>query len=268
MKENYSNTFFKKFWWVIPSLFLLLIISLGIYLYVFWERLCDPSAWASLISGIFTYIGASFLGIVVFYHSYEIERKHEHNEALRFTVDSSTSFDEDGKCIPYSDSIIGDDFKHVFEQSEGRKMGEILSGCSYVHVAITNLNKDYPLMVKIIGVYWANESREVAKCDKYVVKSNENVDLPLDFKDRLSVYIGIQGDILKLDYYKTQKQAKVFICFEMRDGLGKVGYFVIEATWGNGSYALIDWRYTEKEYKKLVKKNGHPIKYYRARKNV
>lgn len=261
------KTFFQKYW---PFLLALTALPVG-GVFAFCHFLSpgnDASAWSSMIAGLFTYIGSTVLAIIVFYHSYKIEEKHERNEALRFIVESDTAYDSDGKCIPFSNATIGDNYTQVFQHFDGKVGKQTLEDYSYVQILITNLNKDYPLKIKIMDVYRVNESREIVRCDNYGVKANEDVDLPLDFKDKLKMYIGIQNDFLKLDYYKANEKAQVFICFEMSDGLGKVTYFIKETSWVNGSYALNHWQYTEREYERLIKKKGHPIKFYRARKKI
>ena len=164
MKENYVKAFLKKFWWVPLSLTLLLLISLGIYLYVFQTKLFDASAWASLVSGIFTYIGSSFLGVVVFYHSWLQTQITNKLEEVDLIIQSGL-LQIDGQWCPFSEkdlqSVVGDYYSHRY--------GSGYSGAySYLKFEIINNNIYAPINVQFVEVFFLNEKGNIEQCHNLV----------------------------------------------------------------------------------------------------
>ena len=77
LKKLTVKEFLKNNLVIVLFLTVLLVVSLAVFIIVFWEKLYDAGAWGSLVAGLFTYIGSSFLGLVVFYNTQSEQRQKE-----------------------------------------------------------------------------------------------------------------------------------------------------------------------------------------------
>lgn len=252
----YYKSFFKKYWWLL--LVLLALPTVG--LIVFCCKLkpgSEPGAWASMISGIFTYVGSTLLAVIVFYHTFVIDKKHELSETMKFTI--SPFADWSGiHFIPFSSSKINSSYTYFSAIYEGPSTLDTFDDFSFIEIRIQNLNKDYPLTVKIAGIYYIDTAGKVQECSNFVCKSKSDIHLPLDFKDKHEMYIGLPENILAVDFDKKQACFNLFLVLEFNDTLGKqlfaVEDYVLSSTFGTNRQ-----RYSPKKYHKLIKKQGHPI---------
>ena len=250
------NTFFQKYWVILLVLTVLPIVGLFIFCN-FLSPGNDASAWSSMIAGLFTYIGSTVLAIIVFYHTYIVERKHEENEAMRFSIYTHSKLEND--ClVPYSLGEIDNNYKysgvHFFKRIAPQNIDDYV----YVKTRIYNYNKEYPITVKIQGIHYIDGLGQVNSCDFYEIKSVEEINLPIDFKEKRDMFIGFPIKIIDKDLYQGQKYFIAFISYEFTDGLGKKEYVIEEVRLGK-NYGVGKRRLTPKKYEKLIRKNGHPI---------
>ncbi len=77
LKSLTVSEFIKNNRILIVILVAVLLVSLAVFIFVFWNNLGDVGAWGSIVAGVFTYLGSSFLGVVVFYNTQCQQRQKE-----------------------------------------------------------------------------------------------------------------------------------------------------------------------------------------------
>ena len=250
------KTFFQKYWVIILVLTVLPVGGLFTFCH-FLSPGNDAGAWSSMIAGLFTYIGSTVLAIIVFYHTYIVEQKHENNESMRFSVYTRSKLD--GDClVPYSSEDIDNNYKYSGVLFFKKIAPQNIDDYVYVKTRIYNYNKEYPLTVKIQGIHYIDASGQINSCEFYAIKSTEEINLPIDFKEKRDMLIGLPIKIIDKDLYKKQKYFIAFISYEFTDGLGKKEYVIEEVRLGKNAGAG-QKRLSQKKYEKLIRKNGHAI---------
>ena len=156
MEYTSFREFSKKFWWLYLSLVTILLISVSIFCIVFRKELCDISAWASMIAGIATYIGSSFLGVVVFYNSWIQVQIQEKSNEVRLFIEQYADFN-DNYFVPFEEESI-DKAIGIYSYKVATKSAKELQGVefNYLQLVITNLTNTMPIDIKIEGLYFVN----------------------------------------------------------------------------------------------------------------
>lgn len=221
--------FAKNNWIMLCILVFVFITSLAIFLIVFWNELYDVGAWGSLVAGIFTYLGSTFLGVVVFYNTQSQQRQKEIEDQIFVDIIGDTSYDKkSGYSIPYTDEEID---KEVFYLLT-RQWHNTPDGCdennmSYLYYQVTNRNTHVPVYVEPISIL-VHDGKKTQNARFNLYYSNTNDFDAVDYKQTKKCYIGSKKELLMPDYYKKNKNLKYYLIIKLSSRKGEVLYATLE----------------------------------------
>lgn len=256
MKEPLTvKEFLKKNLIFIIVLIAIFVVSILTYIIVFWQKLYDVSAWGSLVSGIFTYFGSSFLGIVVYFNTLSSQRQQEILNQISIHV--RPLFDTNKEhmfIIPFAEEAI---------DKEGIKCsietGERPSGKNnYVGVEIINRNPTTPIYIEDIKVY-SVINNQLYYSDYSKMYSDLESYESLDYKQKRTIYIGSNEKFIRTDYYKDHPYQICFITFRITSVTGQVLYAIYEYIFGETLGLSPVKLISEDEYQRRMKLNNSPI---------
>ncbi len=256
-KHNYK-AFFKQYKWLHFALIMMLIVALFLVVGIFsnwfnnWEGLKEFSGWASLIAGILTYFGSSFLGIVVFFNTWQRQKIEDESYVIMAEVNCKC-FCENDKLRPYSETelnLLGNKYK-TWGGSGAEKP------CGYMGVRIRNLNEKLPMYINIVSVYYVNDNNELVST-KYDFKATEELGLPLDYKEINWCYIGIDNSLIRNG---SLNRFVYVLRFTNIKGDDKYCCYFVNL-FPNGINPLPIYL-TAKEYEQSIKTNKHPFGKYK-----
>lgn len=258
MEYTTFREFFKRFWWLVLVLGLLLAVSLFVFCIIFWSKLYDISAWASMIAGIFSYIGSSFLGIVVFYHSWIQVQIQEKKDEIGLNVEPLANYETDF-FIPFKETSINTS-QYCYSFATSMRSGKELQGVEfhYLQLSITNLTCALPVRLEIEGLYFVNSYNCVEKIAPCSVKSDFSFSSFMEFKQTATIYIGGSSEKLTIDYFKKHKYLNVFVVLRISTPTNQVKYLLVDYCLGK-TLSIDKKIITESQYKKHCKKYGSPV---------
>ena len=248
--------FSKQYWWLYVVLILVLIVPLAVVCGVFNKRLCDVNVWITIVTCIVAYIGSSFLGVVVFFNSWvQIQIQQKKDEVRLNIIGLAYNNPENYYFVPYS--------KDMIEQ----KQYQYRSCCgynnlnnNYLELVVENLTKEMPIDICIEGIYAVNEQNKIQKAIDFSIISDARIDVPLDYKQSVTIYIGTSKELIPNDYYLKREHHICFIVIKVSTADGKSFYRIVEYVLGqtlgtnSGQKEL-----TEKKYKQRCDKYGSPV---------
>ena len=84
---DYSfKSFFKRNWWLLSILVFILILSLVFFGLIIINDFNNVGAWASMIAGVLTYLGATVFSMFLYYKSWQTQRIEENRRKLKLDV--------------------------------------------------------------------------------------------------------------------------------------------------------------------------------------
>ena len=176
---------------------------------------------------------------------------------MRFSIYTHAKLEND--ClVPYSLGEIDNNYKYSGVHFLKKITPQNIDDYVYVKARIYNYNKEYPLTVKIQGIHYVDTSGQINACEFYAIKSTEEINLPVDYKEKRDMFIGFPIKIIDKDLYKKPKYFVAFISYEFTDGLGQKEYVIEEVRLGKNDGAG-QQRLSQKKYEKIIRKNGHPV---------
>lgn len=265
-KDKFSyKLFFKEYKWVHYTLICLLLLSILIVVLIFSKCFRDFSAlgefggWASMISGILTYIGSSFLGLIVFFNTWQ--RQKIEDEANKLTVDVACKcYASENNFRPYTKEeieLLGNEYK-----TWGGRSGAINkkdNSCGYLGIRIMNLNDGNPMYMSIESVYYLSEENLLKEVVSYNFKATKEFGMPLDYKETNWCYIGVDGDI-----FEGKEYVRVVYVFRFINVKGDRQYCLYCVNLFKNGINPLTIYITEKEYKKSMKDGKHPFGKYKS----
>ncbi|MBO5066809.1 MAG: hypothetical protein J6C62_00220 [Clostridia bacterium] len=202
MRKNNTNHysykyFYKEYKLLHIILVAVLLVTLVVVIVCFsqcftnFQILCEFSGWASLIAGIMTYLGSSFLGLLVFYNSWQRQKMEDANNKIIVNVDNKCSIDYSGNFVPYKLDQLPVKFGCWGAISTNKFDGN--KTCDYIEFIITNYN-EVPMFTKLIGVYYLNkkELEQISYVDFKAIKKDEQ---PLGFREENRYFIGVNRKV-------------------------------------------------------------------------
>lgn len=258
VKEFLSN---NKF--LVIFLIAIFVFSLLAYIIIFWGKLYDVSAWGSLVAGIFTYIGSSFLGVVVFYNTKSQQRQKEIEDQILVDTKCSADFDFEKRFfIPFQlENIDRKTFK--FNETTTGKMpiGAKLkfSECSFLFFDITNRNTHIPIYVKPVSFHTFGEDKKVKDYYSFCMFSDTSNNDAIDYKQTKGCYIGISNSIIDKEYYKKNEHQFFYIVIKIESFIGEVVYAILFFSLGKTLGSCKPIIIPEKTYNENASKHSSPI---------
>lgn len=251
-------SFSKKFWWLFLILGIILVVSITAFCCFFWAELYDISAWASMIAGISSYIGSSFLGIIVFYHSWIQVQIQEKKDDILLSIESLADY-KNKFFIPIEEAAI-DRKTHNHSSKVAPSSTEELNGVTYnyLQVILTNLSQTQAVKIELEGLYFVNHQNEVEKIVPYSIISDFSFTHFLDYNQEATIYVGAPIDRLPLDYYTRHRFLNIFMVFKISDATNRTKYYVVDYVLGE-TLGISKMEMSESKYKERCKKHGSPI---------
>ena len=258
MKNEFSFlTFTQRHRLLLGILLLLPIISIVVFCFVFHSKLYNESVWASLVTGIFTYLGSTFLGVFVYYHSWMLAKQQEKNEELNIDVRIGADFN-DNYFVPYLEDAIGTDFTYKMQAYEKHSSDKIWNA-NYLYFKLTNNNPYVSFNISVSSVYFINERNKLCKIERYKLKATRDPAVYVDYKEGVECYVGCSNELLRCDYYQRQKYNNWFIVLKIQTSKHKTKYLILDYVLGQ-TLGVHKAYLNEEIYNKRIKENGCPIR--------
>lgn len=262
IKKLTVKEYVKSHWLLIVSLIAILIISLTVFAIVFWDRLNDVGAWGSVIAGIFTYLGSSFLGLVVFYNTLSQQREREIEDQIMVEINYYLDPDkrmDTGFFVPSTDDEIN---KEQFT-SHHTKYHKSLDECDpnqmrYLYYEVTNRNTHVPIYVEPVSIYVLS-GKKLVDAEYYSYYSDTNDNDAIDYKQKKRCYIGTNKKLLKDDYFLSDNFQLCYVAIRISSIKGQVLYASFEYFMGSTLGKARPKFATEEEFKERVAKLHAPV---------
>ena len=241
---------------IVLFLAVLLVVSLAVFIVVFWGELYNVGAWGSLVAGVFTYIGSSFLGLVVFYNTQSQQRQKEIDNQINVQINISSGFEkQSGYFVPYLINQI-DRTKYTYNMLQYIDLSH--NNMSFLYFEVINRNPYIPVYVEPVSIYVFTGKKFIdAGCCSYF--SNMDDSFAIDYKQKKCCYIGKKKELLKYDYYKEDEKQLCYLSFKIASIKGQIQYAACEFFMGVTLGTSNPRFFTEEEFEKRVKKLGTPF---------
>ena len=251
MKSYSFKNFSKNYWLLYVGLIVILIVAVVLFCYIFRGELHDISAWASMISGIITYIGSSILGIFVFYHSWvQVVRQ---NESEDICVSFNVAGIPHGECYStYCEDLICKNYPRTiskFRSKESKSSEEITH---YIQVKIANLNHTLPMTAVFEDVFYLSDTNEIVPTNPVKIRSAVDPYKPIDYKDDSTFFVGVPIEVFEQRRFKKYGFISCFVLIKLENPKSHVKYAVIHYLSGK-SWRVSSVLYTEAQYSAFKK---------------
>ena len=255
MNINFKS-FSKTHWWLMLVLFLMLVIPTVIFCGVFKGNLYDASAWASLTAGVFTYLGAAFLGVLTYYNAWSQNKQQEFVEQLRIDVNVAADMSE-MYFVPFTEDALPEDLQSEKEYFEKQTSNDRIE-MNYLEFDIKNHNPFISVSASVIGMYYINDENVVTKISRFKVKSTQDPQVFIDYKQQVNCYIGCSSKLLRNDYYINHQYSNWFVVLKLITSKYKTRYLILDYVLGRTLGANKIYL-TEKQYQRRLQKSNSPI---------
>lgn len=237
------------------------VVSLIAFITVFWNTLYDVSAWGSLVSGIFTYLGSTFLGLVVFYNTLCQQRQKEIDDQI--IVEISHYIKDDNKepyyYIPFSyDDINKTEYCYGEVYPQQNIKANTPQNINFLYFEVTNRNTHVPIYVKPITIHVLNGEKFVDVGFKSYYSDMRDVDA-VDYKQTKKCFIGTNNNLLRDDYFLTDENQLCYVTIKITSVKGQVLLASFEYLMGMNLLTGKLLFETEEEYNEIIEKYGAPI---------
>lgn len=215
--------FIKDYKWlhiVLICIMALIIISTFIMIVVFsncfenFELLMDFGGWTSLISGLLVFIGSTFLALVVFYNTWQRQKKEDELNELSIKATARFFAIEENIIIPYTKEQVE---KHCKELGAwgNRGSSSVLKeeNISYTQIKIQNMQFKYPMYFEYIDAYCLNEEKETLEKIPTKFKTTHSFQTPIEYREQTWCYVGVfNKDISKVNKINQNRH---FLCLRV-----------------------------------------------------
>ena len=254
-KRTYSfEEFSKKFWLLYVGLTIILVIAVALFCFIFFDELYDVSAWASMISGIITYIGSSILGIFVFYHSWvQVIRQNESEDiCASFNVRGN---DQDGGYSTYQEELICKKYPRSFFKHKAGEKESSSEISQYIQVTIANLNHTLPMTIEFKDVFYLSNTNEIVCAKPIKVRCAVDPYKPIDYKDDTSFFVGVPNEVFEQNRFKKNNFVSCFVVVRLENPKSRVKYGILHYLAGK-TWMTSTNLYSEKQYNSLKQRSG------------
>lgn len=234
--------YFKVHKGLIISLILVFIISVLLVFLIAVK--CDSDVfggWASMISGIMTFIGATVLSLSMMFNTWKSEQIQAEQEKINVNV--STDFDiSNGKLELFANKKIPKEYC-CMQSIKNEKYNVSFNEASfnYLKVMIENDNLIVPIKAKVVDMYEciSTKPRRILKhVDCSIIKFKKDSENFKRYEQSANFFVGFNGKNFpeKDDNIET----KIYlIAIELFDAKGKQSYFLVEFNFLKiGSFAI------------------------------
>ena len=234
--------YFKVHKGLIISLILVFIISvLSVFLIAVK---CDSDVfggWASMISGIMTFFGATVLSLSMMFNTWKSEQIQAEQEKINVNV--STEFDNsNGKLELFENKKIPKEYSHMQAiRNEKYNVSFHEASFKYLEVMIENDNLIVPIKAKVVDMYECintKPSRILKHVDCSIIKYKKDSENFKSYEQSADFFVGFSGkNFLEKD---DDIETKIYlIAIELFDAKGKQSYFLVEFNFLKiGSFAI------------------------------
>lgn len=254
-KINFLS-FLKKYKWLFAVMLAILILPIILFCFIFRDNLFDISSWASIVSGIVTYICSALLSIIVFYNSWVQIQINNRLDEINIKIEPIFNFNKNYITFLCKDECILDDSNFIVDILNPNINSDKTE--NFFGIKVYNLNPFMPIVVTIEGIYYVNSQNQIEKCSSYSKKTDIRYGVSIDNKREATYYFGITDDIIPLDYRETIGVINLFIVLKITTQKGLAKYY-LEDYYLTGSLGVNKKIMTEKEYRKNIDKFGLPI---------
>ena len=249
--DNTFKYFSKKHWYLYLIFALVLIIPIAILCLIFKDKIIEFSGWASLVSGIFTYLGAVVLGVFVYYKTWENSIRIEFAERPEFHVDAEFDFNEEGGFSAFSEKKVLEMGVHE-SYTVPKIAGKDKVQCNYILFQITNDNPYVPFKAKCERIFYANKKdRRIIPCDYAQIYTDITRYDYVEYKNKMDLYVGLPEDIISEKLVPGKEGTIVFVVFKVVNAKGYISYYVHESTILGSGIAMNYKHITPKEAEKI-----------------
>lgn len=250
--EYTYSMFCKQYLWVHIVLVSLLVLSVffSIAVYSSWfrkcENLCSVDCWNSIISYTISYLGATFLGLIVFFNTRQRQYVDDRESNLKVFF----------RARPYSveplEFYTTGRLGAVMSKSWGGSNRENKT-LSYIKFNVKNYNYKFPMFIEFYGVYYSDENAHILKTNCYGFNRTTDQSMPLDYKEESDIYIGIDEEFFKR---LPQSIAYVFKCRNVKDIEKYYAYFI---TFSDKSCSCVIKSFSVEEFNNSLLKENQPF---------
>lgn len=241
--------FSEKYWWLYLIAVLVPLFLIGGYSIAYRRSSFDEAIWATIISGLVSYIGTIAWGVFIFYESWQRRVEQEYKERPILEVNAKLSDKSPRYYQMYEKSEVEEILSRQVSICGLKQVHEKSHKVKYVCVSITNYGLSLISDMSLFDVYLDD-----GKC--YIHQGKYGYIAPLDnpktllYKDKWVVYVAIDETLFNT-LHKGDKQ--ISIVFKLKHNSISLYYVGVAInTCGQGTYSQSCEIYNEREYTKLT----------------
>lgn len=183
-----------------------------------------------MIAGIISYIGSSILGIFVFYHSWVQVIRQDELEDISVLISASGC--EHSPLFLFDEDSIRKQYPHVVSRHLSVETQTKFEINSFFKVTLTNCNYFLPIQLEITELYYLDDNDEFKKIYPIKIRSKVDLAVPLDYKEKTELLIGIPKEVFLLNRYKDHSVFYISACCKINNPKSNIRYGVINIIGG------------------------------------
>lgn len=271
-KENKFSykKFFNDYKWlhvVLICILALIVISAFIMIVIFskgfqdFTLLHDFGGWTSLISGLLVFIASTFLALIVFYNTWQRQRKEDELNELSVKATARFFSTQENIIVPYTKEQVDSHCKELGTWGhKGVTKALKEEKVSYIQIKIQNMQFKYPMFFEYVDAYCLDEENQTLERIPTEFKTTHSFQTPIEYREQAWCYIGVFDKyISKENQIIMNKNKPVFYIFNFRNAYGDDRFYFIQA---NNFVGFIDenspWL-SKEEYAKSMQEEKHPF---------
>lgn len=248
--------FSKKYWWLFVIAVLIPLLLIGGYCFVYRRSCLDETIWATIISGIVSYIGTIAWGIFIFYESWQRKVEQDYKERPILEVQAKLSDKIPLDYQMYEKYEVEEILNHQLEIHGLKQAQEKSHIVKYVCVSITNYGLSLISDMSLLDVYLDDDKNYIHQ-GKYGYLTSLDNPKTLLFKDKWVVYVAIDETL-----FNTLPEGYKHISIYLKLKHNAIATYCVALTintCGRGTYGQGFKIYNENEYNKLKRVNKKSI---------
>lgn len=270
-KENkYSyKKFYNDYKWlhaVLICIMTLILISTFIMIVVFsngfkdFTLLKDFGGWTSLISGLLVFIGSTFLALVVFYNTWQRQKKEDALNDVLFKASARYYATNGNLIIPYTKDQVDAHCKEFGTWGHIGVSDELMKEeASYIQIKFENMQFKYPMFFKYVGAYCLNEKGKMKKIPT-LFKATHSFTTPIEYREQAWCYVGVfNKHISRESRILVNKNKCVFYVFNFRNSYGDDRFYFIQSKNFCGFIDEASPYISRDEYNKSIREHDSPF---------
>lgn len=186
--------FSKKYWWLFVIAVLIPLLLIGGYCFVYRRSCLEETIWATIMSGIVSYIGTIAWGIFIFYESWQRKVEQDYKSRPIVRIHAELSDREAYNYRMYDREEVNSILKEqigIYEHSNSYDKSHVIK---YVRVVITNFGQ---LILSDLSLIDVNIIREEIKRNQgnYGFLSLPGLAQTLSYKEEWSIFVAIDETV-------------------------------------------------------------------------